>query len=63
MTADLAADNPARKRLEPLMQLISHASRLATFNKALNLSERDFSAWPVDFVEAVIGWARETNAG
>ena len=43
------------------MQLISHASRLATFNKALNLSERDFSAWPVDFVEAVLVWARETD--
>ena len=61
MTADLPADNPSRKRLEPLMQLVSYASRLSSFNKALNLSERDLSAWPVDFVEAVIGWARETD--
>lgn len=39
------------------MALVSAASRLAAFNKALNLSERDLSAWPVDFVEAVLVWA------
>ena len=61
MTADLPLDNPKRMEYAPLMALVSHASRLATFNKALNLAERDFSAWPVDFVEAVLVWARETD--
>lgn len=58
MTVGLPPDNPIRTELQPLIDLVVHADRLATFNQALHLHERDFSRFPVDFVEAVLMWAR-----
>lgn len=64
MTVDLPMDNPVRMRLDPLIMLISHASRIRAFNKALGTSVTDLSVFPVDFVTAVIGWAGTMdNAG
>ena len=53
---DLPSDNPKRKQLDPLIQLISQAARLAAFNKALGTNVTSLDTFPVDFVEVVIGW-------
>jgi len=44
-----------------LIDLISRASRLRTFNRALHLSETDLGAWPIDFVETVILWSQHSK--
>lgn len=64
MTTDLPPDNPVRMRLTPLINLISQASRIRAFNTALGTNITDLSSYPVDFVDAVIGWSRELeNSG
>lgn len=39
-----------------LIQLVTEAWRIRTFNRALGLHETDLTRWPVDFVEAVLIW-------
>lgn len=65
MTVELPLDNPVRMRLAPLIGLISQASRIRAFNKTLGTAVTDLSPYPVDFVDAVVGWAQEldTHAG
>ena len=52
-----------RKEVAPLIQLISHAYRLATVNKALGTNLTSLDSLPVDFVETVLVWGAHTHDG
>jgi hypothetical protein len=62
MTLDLPKDNRKRREFAPMIDLVSYAWRLRTFNRALGLHERSLDDWPVDFVEAVLTWGSKLDA-
>lgn len=57
MFEDLPLDNPKRREILPLMALISEASRLRAYNRALGTHLETLDDVPMDFAEAVIAWA------
>lgn len=56
LTTDLPADNPRRKEVAHLIDLVSRAWRIRTFNQALGTHVTDLDDFPVDFVETVLVW-------
>lgn len=61
MTLALPADNPSRKDAGFMINLVSHAWRLATVNKALGTNLTSLDSLPVDFVEAVLIWGQRKS--
>ena len=57
MLTDLPSDNATRRELAPLMSLISKASQIRNFNRALGTHLESLDHLPSDYVAAVIAWA------